>query len=311
MITKKRCLFIYTNHQEWIIGAIFNEIEKSSGIPILRNYLPETSRQTFRFCNLRGRLVPKIGDINVYATHKLFFKFGKVSKVPRKRVLITQIIDESDFRLKRNIEMLKSCERIIVQNKFVRDFLLGIEISSNKIYVFPGAIDRQTFYPGTMFNESILVSGDFKLRKNPEAIAHLVINNPDLEFIVHGKNLKILLDLGVGEASNVEFIEWNFSRQPKLIREASVFISLSKLEGGPFSILEALASGTPVVATDVGIAREYLNGKNGFVIPVDFEPAELRNRILDSQQLKKKTAGVDLLEGKFSWNDYGNVIYGD
>ena len=229
----------------------------------------------------------------------------------RKRVLITQIIDESDFRLKRNIEMLKSCERIIVQNKFVRDFLLGIEISSNKIYVFPGAIDRQTFYPGTIFNESILVSGDFKLRKNPEAIAHLFKNNPDLEFIVHGKNLKILLDLGVGEASNVEFIEWNFSRQPQLIREASVFISLSKLEGGPFSILEALASGTPVVATDVGIAREYLNGKNGFVIPVDFKPEELRNRILDSQQLKKKTAGVDLLKGKFSWNDYGNVIYGD
>ena len=32
MITKKRCLFIYTNHQEWIIGAIFNEIDSITPI---------------------------------------------------------------------------------------------------------------------------------------------------------------------------------------------------------------------------------------------------------------------------------------
>jgi glycosyltransferase involved in cell wall biosynthesis len=307
----RRCLFIYKNHQKWIIGAIFNEIEKSSGIPIVRNYLPETFRQTFRFCNIRGRFFPKIGEINVYATHKLLFKFGNAISSPKKRVLITQIIDESDFELKKNLEILQSCERFVVQNRFVRDFLLGCGISSEKIHVFPGAIDRQTFYPGTVFNESILMSGDFKVRKNPEAVAQLVRNNPDLEFIIHGKNLKILLDKGLGEASNVELIEWNFSKQPQLIREASVFVSLSKLEGGPFSILEALASGTPAVATDVGIAREYLNGENGFVIPVDFNPEVLRNRILESQQLKKKTAGMDLLEGKFSWADYGNVIFGD
>ncbi len=304
-------MFIYTNHQKWIIGAIFNEIEKSSGIPIVRNYLPETFRQTFKFRNILGQFFPRIGEINVYATHKLLFKFGKAISSPRKRVLITQIIDESDFELKENLEILQSCERIIVQNEFVRDFLLSCRISGKKIHVFPGAIDRKTFYPGTIFNTSILLSGDFKDRKNPGAIAQLVQNNPDLEFIIHGKNLKILLDLGLGEVSNVNLIEWNFSRQPQLIREASVFVSLSKLEGGPFSILEALASGTPVVATDVGIAREFLNGENGFVIPLDYKPEDLRDRILESQQLKKKTTGMDLLEGKFSWDDYGNVIFGD
>lgn len=62
---------------------------------------------------------------------------------------------------------------------------------------------------------------------------------------------------------------------PELYRAMDVFALSSLWEGGPITLLEAMASGVPVVATPVGFVPEVLqDGKNGFIVPIR-DPEEL------------------------------------
>jgi hypothetical protein len=46
---------------------------------------------------------------------------------------------------------------------------------------------------------------------------------------------------------------------PRLYRGLDLYLITSRLEGGPLTLLEAAASGVPVIATPVGLALEILN----------------------------------------------------
>ncbi|HYW51042.1 MAG TPA: glycosyltransferase family 4 protein [Gemmatimonadaceae bacterium] len=63
----------------------------------------------------------------------------------------------------------------------------------------------------------------------------------------------------------------------KRLRRGSVMVSPSRDEALPASIMEAMASALPVIATDVGGTREVLeHGKNGLLVPVGDQEALVR-----------------------------------
>lgn len=54
------------------------------------------------------------------------------------------------------------------------------------------------------------------------------------------------------------------------LKNAHVFLSASLIENSPNSVGEALVIGTPVVSSDVGGVKDFIeHGKNGFIYPVD------------------------------------------
>lgn len=71
-----------------------------------------------------------------------------------------------------------------------------------------------------------------------------------------------------GISAQVEFPGWvDGEAKARLLRRAGVFVLPSYAEGMPMSVLEAMATGTPVVASRVGAVAEMLDDGNcGFVV---------------------------------------------
>jgi glycosyltransferase involved in cell wall biosynthesis len=92
---------------------------------------------------------------------------------------------------------------------------------------------------------------------------------------------------------------------PELLRLMEVFVFSSQIEGLPNAILEAMACGLPVVATDSGGTPEIVeNGKNGILVnPHDYlGMAKATIRLLNDRNLRTNMgeAGRDSIEVKFS-----------
>lgn len=110
-----------------------------------------------------------------------------------------------------------------------------------------------------------------------------------------------------GCADRVTFLGWvDRARLPEVYAAADVFAFPSQGEGLPNTVLEAMASGLPVVATQVcGTDELVTHGETGILYPlgdVDALRAGLR-RLLDDAALRRRygAAGRRRVEQDFSW----------
>ena len=123
----------------------------------------------------------------------------------------------------------------------------------------------------------VICVGELSKRKNQQMLIRawaLVIRNvPDVKLCLVGVGnqesllKKMTKDLQVD--STIQFM--GFRRDiPRLMRQAEMLVLVSKHEGLPRCIMEAMAAGKPVVASDVrGNSDLVENGDNGFLIGVD------------------------------------------
>ena len=115
---------------------------------------------------------------------------------------------------------------------------------------------------------------------------------------------KIVKEYGLGD--RVEFLGLR-SDIPDLMRNSDFFVRPSTLEGMPLTVLEAMASGIPVVATNVaGTGEAVLDGQTGILVePGDVEAlAEALETIIRDRptRLKMGGAGRARVEASFSWD---------
>lgn len=172
-------------------------------------------------------------------------------------------------RIRRGIMwfVLRRASRIRVVLSRTKDDLRAAGIKA-PISVLPIFVDVARFrqlprMKHPRFKISLLFFGRFEKEKHPclalDALraARRAGHDAGLTIIGEGSELQFLKERarGYGLESRVEFVGWQKDIAPQLSM-ADIVLVPSRYEGYGLIIVESLAAGVPVLATDVGIARE-------------------------------------------------------
>jgi glycosyltransferase involved in cell wall biosynthesis len=226
--------------------------------------------------------------------------------------------------------MLARARKIIAVSHFTKWELTNYyKIPPNKIRVIHNGVDINKFKPATDkrkakaalgFNPddpAIVSVGRLYARKGLftliESMPAVVKRFPNAKFIISGKGQsdemrKLIIHAEkLGVKDNIVFTGYYPDKKlPKLYQAADVFAFSTFYEHHPFAVLEAMATGLPVVTTTVGGIPETIgSGKNGFLVE-PFNQAQFSDRILYLLEHPAEAAEMGLkarktVEERFDW----------
>jgi len=173
----------------------------------------------------------------------------------------------------------KQAEGIISVSKALAGELVKIGVDENKINVIYNGVNHDIFKPNlpkSIESEYLLYVGNLKKTKGVveliESFAVISQENPELTLVLAGNgsilNTLQLLAKNLNISDKVIFLGTvNHNELPNIISNAKLLILPSYNEGVPNVVLEAMACGTPSVATKVGGIPEILiESTNGILI---------------------------------------------
>lgn len=201
-------------------------------------------------------------------------------------------------------KMLERAKKIIAVSNFTKwELQKYYDISGRKIRVIHNGVDTKKFQPAQDkckikselgFNPDdliILSVGRLYARKGlftlVDSMPPIMKRFKNAKFVVSGKGQSdemhklITYAEKVGVKDNLVFTGYYPDKKlPKLYQAADVFAFSTFYEHHPFAVLEALATGLPVVTTWVGGIPETIeSGKNGFLVE-PFNVKQFSDRIL-------------------------------
>lgn len=196
----------------------------------------------------------------------------------------------------------------------------------NEIKIIYNGIDHSTFSPGKKSETAmILYLGRLKKYKrvNDLIIAFSIVLKklPNSKCVIAGtgEELQSLKELAhkTGIEKNIVFENFvSETRKRELLQKAWTLIYPSTCEGWGISVIEANASGTPTIASNVkGLKDAVRNNETGLLFPV-FDINQLANKIeiLITNQELRYNLGKNSIEWakKFSWeksyNEFKQIL---
>lgn len=233
------------------------------------------------------------------------------------------------FTLKKTV---KNADRVIVTSKIEYDDAIRFGIEKKKLEIIPLGIDMTLYEAFGKYglgekdiegldNDKLklLFVGRLSQDRRLEPIIYAIKDISDVIFYVVGAELntsgfretsytaslkKLVHKLGIenkvkfiGQVTGPDLVKW--------YKGADIFINTSMYESFGLSILEAQASGLPVISTPVGIANEIIKDNyNGFIVSPDPKIIADRIRSLSSKDLRRDfgAKSKDLVRNNFSWD---------
>lgn len=188
---------------------------------------------------------------------------------------------------------LRRADRVIAVSEGLRDLAIELGVEADRVKTIPNGINGAIFFPHDRVqcrcrwgidpaDRVILAAGDLAELKGHHRLIAAVKTLND-----RGLNARLLIAGGVGRSgryantlrdqvstngldARVTFLgEVTQEALAQLMSAADVFCLASSTEGWPNVVNEALACGTPVVATDVGAVRQLVVSQTvGSVVPL-------------------------------------------
>ena len=269
------------------------------------------------FFKLYLKTILKKNNYDIFHFQFLNFKtlfILKIIKRLNKKVVVTfQGIDiqidkniNYGYRLNKSyeknfLEAIRKIDKFFSISKNIKNDLLDLGISENKINMIPNAVETDKFsqFRDTKdnINKKINLITVARFAKNkkgldliPKIAKVLKDKRIDFEWTIVGFNSKKVKDLKSMEEfkenfkylNNIENLDENFFPHSNLInlyKKNHLYINLARIESFGITIVEALASGLPVITFDTKGGNELVkNDFNGTIVK-DLSPDLMANAI--------------------------------
>ncbi|NLN93580.1 MAG: glycosyltransferase [Candidatus Hydrogenedens sp.] len=239
----------------------------------------------------------------------------------RHQVVVTRRVNFTPKSHFLNRWKYKSADRILCVSQKVADTLNDYGLSAPQIKTVHSAVDIARAEMPPVSRESLSIPPDVPFLFSAgslvdhkdhanllDAFARVRKEFPDAQLCIAGEGpLREKLEARRTQLNLTESVHFLGYRNdaPGITRTADLYISSSWSEGLGTSILEALASGTPVVAAEAGGAREMVvPGETGYLVaPRDDEAlAEAMIRSLKNREEARAMAekAISFVREKFS-----------
>ncbi len=295
------------------------------------------ARITTSYLGLRNQII-HFGSVYTFLRKNGFRKPHKSNKT----VLTWFHFVPGDEKNKNIIEAQNYLNFIHTSCHITKNNLIDLEVNPEKIVVIPLGVDLSLFKP-VSFEEKQkirkklgipsdkIVIGSFqkdgvgwgeelepKLIKGPdifvEAVEKLAKNYPIFVLLVGPTRGYVESNLKKRNIPylNIGYLK-DFKEVPKYYRALDLYLITSRIEGGPKAILEAWASGVPVVSTKVGMVPDIAKDEKDILL-ADIENVEgissKARIIIENEDLRKKLTinGLKTVQN-YSWGETAKRYY--
>ena len=250
---------------------------------------------TLKIARFLRRRKPDILICNFIKDIRVAGLAGRLARVPL--ILARQGLVLCKKKLKYELGFRYLTDGLIVNSTSIRDTYLSygwfkeheIDVIYNGVSVVPDRppYDVRRIFPQTENRMAILSAGRLDPQKGFTGLLEVAKRakamNKAWIFLVAGEgSLRDQIEEQIADFDLAEFIQL-IGFQPELrslMKACDVFVLPSRFEGMPNVVMEAMAEGTPVIASDVnGIKELMVDGEDGYIVPWD-NPKEFVDRLV-------------------------------
>ena len=204
---------------------------------------------------------------------------GEIERLPftRKSILLESEFSFSDQAIQDLGQEVFLSDHCFVASSFTKRTLIENGADEDKITIIPYGIDHNKFTAKTIYSKSndifnIIFVGSMVQRKGLADLlqAMRILNSDKIKLTLIGRTfldndlLEHFKDVNFSLMSNISHVELL-----NQLHKSDVFILPSLVEGFAHVILEAMACGIPVIATENTCAPDVLtNNEQGYIIPI-------------------------------------------
>jgi glycosyltransferase involved in cell wall biosynthesis len=276
-------------------GAWLPKVERAAAevaaFPLRGFASPSTATQFLRFARwCRDRRLAILHACDFYA-NVFALPGAALARIPlrigSRRDLVLPGRSAAQHRLQRM--GYRHAHRVVANSQAAAAQVVAEGLRADRVVVIPNGIDMARYRAAPHRPARRVVTSVANLRREKghdvliAAAARVMRAHPDVVFhLVGGGPMRDALerqarDLGVAEA--VRFLGHR-EDVPQLLYDSDVFVLPSLSEAFPNGVVEAMAAGLPVVASEVGGIPELItNGGTGMLVPPG-DPQELATAII-------------------------------
>ncbi|MBE9210930.1 glycosyltransferase family 4 protein [Nostoc sp. LEGE 06077] len=207
---------------------------------------------------------------------------------------------------------------VVAVSEKVAQELTNIGVPRDRIRVIVNGVDLQEFNPGIPSRQKLnlpenvnlgLFAGDIRTpRKNLDSVLQALVQVPNLHLAVVGSTdgspfPQLAADLGISE--RVHFLGYRRDI-PEIMRSVDLFVFPSRYEACTLVLLEALASGLPVITATATGGAELVTPECGIVLPdsddVEALATALSSLVSDRPLMQQMGEAARAVAEQYSWS---------